>query len=402
MLYNNQLGLRGKVSVLALVVSVFFSLSLLSLLIFHIYSYYITSKNEFDRSLVDVFEKAVTEDLEQRRKKLSEPLTFGITSVMDADSTVVVTHQGLEIVQRDSLNNTTENKNLNFIQTLLVHKNPIDINALDSLFREELIVNRINGDFTILYEDKKGKTLHWSKTLDDMRDFKPILSEPLILGSNKEISLQAYFKFSPIFIFSRMPIFYWIAISGWFLLVSALIAFIPYLRRMTKEQVIKSCVSQVLEVSELQEENLKQRVCSESTTEKKTVVVEETEATVEPREMSVEHVKEYTPLISQDTISITDSLLFDNQNRKLFNQGIVVLLDPRSLSFIYSFLKAQNHFLTMDNLKSDVWGNENVTSDAVRRAISRLNKSLENVPELMVVNVPRKGYRLEVREFRKE
>lgn len=402
MLYNNQLGLTGKVSILALVVSVFFSLSLLSLLIFHIYSYYITSKNEFDRSLVDVFEKAVTEDLEQRRKKLSEPLTFGITSVMDADSTVVVTHQGLEIVQRDSLNNTTENKNLNFIQTLLVHKNPIDINTLDSLFREELIVNRINGDFTILYEDKKGKTLHWSKTLDDMRDFKPILSKPLILGLYEEISLQAYFKFSPIFIFSRMPIFYWIAISGWFLLVSTLIAFIPYLRRMTKEQVIKSCVSQVLEVSELQEENLKQRVCSESTTEKKTVVVEETEATVEPREVSVEHVKEYTPLISQDTISITDSLLFDNQNRKLFNQGNVVLLDPRSLSFIYSFLKAQNHFLTMEKLKSDVWGNENVTSDAVRRAISRLNKSLENVPELTVVNVPREGYRLEVREFREE
>lgn len=52
--------------------------------------------------------------------------------------------------------------------------------------------------------------------------------------------------------------------------------------------------------------------CSESTTEEKTVVVEEAEVAVEQKEVSVERVKEYTPLIGQDTISITDSLLFDN------------------------------------------------------------------------------------------
>lgn len=373
-------------------VSITLSLFLLLLLVFHIYSYYFTLKRDFNTNLVDLFKNIVVEDLILRHQELSEPFTFGTTYITKTGSTIITTDQGLGTIPKDSSNNKIDQKNLNFLQTILYIENPINIKVLDSLFQKELTANHLSIDFTLLYEDKKSKSSHWSKISDDIDSYLPLLSHPMLLGLQKEMSLQAYFKISPKIIFSHIPFTYWTAILGWILLILILIAFIPYLQKHAKVEVIKNYVSQVLEISELQTEKRKQKWY-----EKNPNIIDADTSNAEEDNTIVENINEYITLISEDTISVTDYLLFDRKNRKLFNQSRIVPLDSLSTAILYSLLEAPRYFLTNEELRLKVWGSDNTTSETLRQGISRLKKCLKEIPELVVVNIPRVGYQLEIK-----
>lgn len=362
--------MKKNVNIVVLSIGFAFSLFLLALLVFHVHSYYSTSKSEFDRNLYLAFQESVLEDMEIRKQKLPGVFSFGFSPGAIVDSTIVVKENEFEMIKKDISNEKTKDKYGNAIQLILFEKNPIKVGVLDSLFCKALISRGINGLCTVLYKDQIRNVSHWSKDVNDIETYIPVIPEPLIVGVKEEILLQAYYKFSPLQIYARMPLSYWLAILGWLSLVAALIIAIPILQKRAKMQVTKQFADQLLELSLQHEE-----------TPRTDLVIEE---------------EKMTPQVNKNLIMITDNLSFDTQNWKLYDQGKSIALAPQSSKALHCFLRAPKYFLSTKDIRLQVWGTEDMQDNTIRGCMSRLNRDLANIQGIKVVNLPREGYRLEI------
>lgn len=90
-------------------------------------------------------------------------------------------------------------------------------------------------------------------------------------------------------------------------------------------------------------------------------------------------------------IFLKNEFYFDTEEQKLFKNRREILLSKKEYTIFKLFLDNANQITTIENIKSIVWNNENVSIFAIRNFILKLRKKI--YPEL-IKNKSNTGYML--------
>lgn len=395
--------MRKKRSIILLLAGAGLSLLVSVLLVYHLYSEYHLIKTSFRKDLVDAFYEALKKDVENRKKALIKNFYFGFADNVKKDSVTLITSKGEQKSFRDNPDQKVDEKYINIIQSVLYQKNPIKVNALNELFREELIKRNIKVQSAVSFIDNILDTTYLSNR--NIKLLSPIFSDPIAIGAKREVSLQAYTEISPVFIISRMSKSYWFIVLGWLLFVTGLTFFIPYQMRRTKMQIVQDYAKQLINFSSQQ----KNKFMVDA------VMVEQEGLVGYPKHetMLVAHEAETSNTLGKNNLAeeveekeephqnfkglvlLSEDLIFDFDNYKLYSKGKIVVMTLKPAKLLGSLLNAPNYYLSRQGLRDKVWANVSVTDEAVRRCVSRLNGGLSVSPNVKVVNLLGEGYRLD-------
>jgi DNA-binding winged helix-turn-helix (wHTH) protein/TolB-like protein len=86
-------------------------------------------------------------------------------------------------------------------------------------------------------------------------------------------------------------------------------------------------------------------------------------------------------------------LFFDVDKQCLFKNGEVFRLDLKVARLLNYFLEHANRTITRAELLEHVWNGQQVTNDAINRAVSVLRKALGGNKDQYVITIPKVGYR---------
>ncbi|MGF6926142.1 DNA-binding response OmpR family regulator [Chitinophaga sp. W2I13] len=108
--------------------------------------------------------------------------------------------------------------------------------------------------------------------------------------------------------------------------------------------------------------------------------------------------KSALPGDDQDTGIITlGSVLFDAKNRKLIIDGKTIDLTGTETRVLQIFALSPNETIERSRLQKEIWEDEGViVGRSLDMFISKLRKKLEFDPNIKIVVIRGKGYRLEV------
>ncbi|WP_246484978.1 helix-turn-helix domain-containing protein [Chitinophaga qingshengii] len=104
------------------------------------------------------------------------------------------------------------------------------------------------------------------------------------------------------------------------------------------------------------------------------------------------------PVDDQHTNMITlGTVLFDTKNRKLVIDGTTTDLTGTEARVLSIFAKSQNEIIERSRLQKEIWEDEGViVGRSLDMFISKLRKKLEPDPNIKIVVVRGKGYKLEI------
>lgn len=395
--------MKKKNSIILLLTEVGLSLLVSILLVCHIYSEYHSIKTDFRKDLADAFNEVLKRDMDDRKNALMKDFYFGLADNVKNDSVTLVTSQGEIKSFRENPNQQVDEKYMNFVQSVLYQKNPIKVDALSQLFKDELSLRKIKIQSAVLLIDNVLDTTYCCG--GNVNLLSPVFSKPKPIGTRQEVSLQVYTEISPIFIVSRMPKSYWFIVLGWLLFVIGLAIFIPYQMHRTKMQVVQDYAKQLINLSSQQ----KNKFMVDA------VMVEQEGLVGYPKHetMLVAHEAETSNTLGKNNLAeevedkeephqnfkglvlLSEDLIFDFDNYKLYSKGKIVVMTLKPAKLLGSLLNAPNYYLSRQGLRDKVWANVSVTDEAVRRCVSRLNGGLSVSPNVKVVNLLGEGYRLD-------
>ena len=104
------------------------------------------------------------------------------------------------------------------------------------------------------------------------------------------------------------------------------------------------------------------------------------------------------PVDDQHTDMITlGAVLFDMKNRKLVIDGTTTDLTGTETRVLSIFAKSQNEIIERSRLQKEIWEDEGViVGRSLDMFISKLRKKLEPDPNIKIVVIRGKGYKLEI------
>jgi hypothetical protein len=104
------------------------------------------------------------------------------------------------------------------------------------------------------------------------------------------------------------------------------------------------------------------------------------------------------PVDDQHTNMITlGAVLFDTKNRKLIIGGTPTDLTGTETRLLSIFAKSQNEIIERSSLQKEIWEDEGViVGRSLDMFISKLRKKLEPDPNIKIVVIRGKGYKLEI------
>ncbi|SEA96099.1 Transcriptional regulatory protein, C terminal [Chitinophaga terrae (ex Kim and Jung 2007)] len=104
------------------------------------------------------------------------------------------------------------------------------------------------------------------------------------------------------------------------------------------------------------------------------------------------------PVDDQQTDMITlGAVLFDTKNRKLVIDGTTTDLTGTETRVLSIFAKSQNEIIERSRLQKEIWEDEGViVGRSLDMFISKLRKKLEPDPNIRIVAIRGKGYKLEI------
>lgn len=299
---------------------------------------------------------------------------------INEDSTTFVTIEGEQAIAKGNQKEKADERFLTVMQSILYKQDPPQPAILDSIFQAELKQRNLDLLSGVMVIDNKRDTVYYSS--EGVLQLTPVLDEPLLQGLENEISLQAFTSSSAWYILRHMPNYYWYITGGWLLLVIGFSAFIPYHHKRTKKE-ISYYVDQLMESL-------------------KPVPVESLE---EPEIVSEELPLE-EPLLREESkgvVTLTSKLVFDTRTKNLFNNGSWVKMTEQQAKILAVFVEAPDYTILAEELRRKVWDVGVVVSvSAFRQSISRLNKALEDIPELEILNLKEEGYCLKIKETTEE
>lgn len=336
------------------------------LLLFHLYSYLKTDRNTYQKEIQLSFNDAIRKDLTIRAKGLTENFSFGKTFLSSGDSTTIHSANQSKTIPQKQLDIIDEKQSVS-IQTILYKKeNPLKAEVLDSLFQIELKQRNIDLHSCVVVIDK-GKDSSSYSNISDVSQLQPISDTLLFLDLEDELAVQAFTNFSTWFVLKNMPSYNWYITGGWLLLVFGLSISIPVFQKRAKKKMSQQLINQVAEFSE-----------------------------PEPLPFPVPDSIPLPEKSNAEVISFTDDLFFNNQTKSLFYNKREVEMTAQQTKFLQKLIEAPDYFLSIEDIKNKVWETDAITLDSIQQSISRLNKVLEMIPGLIIVNVKRGGYQLQV------
>jgi len=114
----------------------------------------------------------------------------------------------------------------------------------------------------------------------------------------------------------------------------------------------------------------------------------------DPEEL-LEYLRELAPKIaSRQRVAIDPDFLYDRHERILYRDEHPLSLSRREIRFLEALLEAQGHLLSPEKIKEILWGEEEVSDDAVRVFMNRLRNK---VGKELIRNRSGEGYYIRVR-----
>jgi len=100
----------------------------------------------------------------------------------------------------------------------------------------------------------------------------------------------------------------------------------------------------------------------------------------------------------QNTVTVTlGSMLFDSRNRKLIINGNAINLTGTETRVLHIFASSPNETIERSRLQKEIWEDEGViVGRSLDMFISKLRKKLEPDPNINIVVIRGKGYKLEI------
>lgn len=288
-----------------------------------------------------IFQETISVDMDERLKETKMPVLFRIEP-NDTASQITIKREGHPTVYKEKTDSykqqTYAKKQNNTTQSVLMIKNPIRVNALDSLYSGKLQDADIKAETAVRYTDNvKGETTY--SCVDTLFFKNSDASPPETIGFEDEITLQAFIKFSPVSIVGH-ALFPMSGITAvWLLLMVMLFYFL--LRKEKQGEMI--------------------------------------------------------PATYPDTYKyqLADHLVYDAEKGIILYNSDEILLTPQAAQVLDNLLRSPDHFMTYSQLIRELYGDADIGGkNRLDQTIKRTREILAEIPELRIMNVSKKGYRL--------
>lgn len=304
----------------------------------------------------EILDKVMRVDKEKRGENFLKFFSMVRRLVPKSDSISIRTNQGVKKFERsDSLRLLPIEEKIYIAQQMyLLRKNPIRVKIVDSLFQATLKEKDISAETAMIYTANGKSEI---SNPDSMFYKKAIALNVIRVGFKGEsFELQAFVKLPLSYLLSKAPHFWTIIllwIGGTFLLIGWII------RRR------QASIALPIEQSEQFPQNPNGLVVP---------------ITASP----------------QKWLQITESLLFDEEKGELSYNGQIIYLTRKSLRLFSFLLKGENYYQNYENIKKEVWKDENASNDAIRKMVNQLNNKLASIPNLSIEIENKLGYQIKL------
>lgn len=301
---------------------------------------YFCQKSHVNSEIKDCFHNAVSEDITIRWKKLGWPIHTNMSTKDIGDSIVIENREGVKTVPAFENTMSEDEKFRCILQTILRYENPVNTNALDSIYQTRLKDRNIFISTAVCYTDKVLDKVY--KSSNDTSFYKKAYLLPsVVTGIEKEIVLQAFadVTFFSVVRNSTALFFVWC-----FICITFLFSTVSFLYKNPKQIVA------------INGEGL--------------LMKKETE------------------------VQIMDDLILDTELRVLKYGKLTKRLTDQSVLLLKLFLSHHDHFLSNDDIRNHLWGTIEFSDSRRNQSIKRLRDALGEIPVLHIENIRGMGFRL--------
>jgi DNA-binding winged helix-turn-helix (wHTH) protein len=317
-----------------------------------IYLLYAREGNRLQEESSALFYQAVNADRDIRLQETGMPVHYRYASNKNDTSSYITIedeHQIRRIKKTDSLRQLSHlEKHDRMLQTALMQLNPINVYALDSLFRLEWQKKDVSARTAVRYTNHTtGETLYsYPDTLFHTFAFA---TEKIHTGIGNEITLQAYTGIKPYDIVRRSVGTLGGTILAWFMFV-VLWIYVTFRRK------------KVLAVPSIPDNYL---------------------PPVQPE---------------RTRYQITAHICLDVDKQILTGHGKEISLTPHLVQLLEFLCQCPDHYASYNDLISALYGEIGGGRNRLSQTVIRLRKELEYIPGLTVKNIPGNGYQLQFAE----
>lgn len=345
-----NLGLLKKISLI-----IFLILFVNIIWGYEIYILYQKTNDILQKEIDPIFIKTISLDRDKRIKEAN--LFYSYTYQPNSETEYLKIEQEDKITcinNTDSLKSISiESKQNNVLHSILLRKNPIDVRVLDSLFQQELKKEHIISKTLIQYTDKINNRIYRNDN-DTILINYTFATKLITLGIQKEITLQAFVKVSPLCIFHKLKGHFCILSLVWFITLLVLFIIIRYI---WKDLSKSFSLPDEYDLENLLDDRLVMQV-------------------------------------SNDEIRIAPNLYFDSKRSVIIYDIIEVKLQEQSAQLFKLFLESPEYYMSYEEIVAARWGKLADSSSRLTQAIKRLRKLLAPIPVLTIKNVRNRGYQL--------
>lgn len=356
---------------------------LLALIFLHIFSFCQIEKEYIREKSVRLFEESVKEDFQNRSKVLTGDVTsMTQPSTTTSSDSCIFQSETIEIITPKQHNRSLDEKMIDFLQSVLAVKNPINVHRLDTIFQQKLKEENIHIETAICLTDtvnhKNNSCTHYNTA-----SFSPLFTEPYLVSSIG-IRLKTYIKIPSYTLIERMPTSYWIALLGWLMFTSSILYAVSHFK--------KKVPALIKEKEQLNQERIKE--ISAYAIKENTLQSQLTE-----KEKELETFKQIEKIKNNTDIHIFSSCLtFDKNTRILRHNVEIVKLTRQQQQLLVAFCNAPEYTCSINDLHAQVWKGAKVEENTIQQAISRLNMELKKISDIQIEYVFKDNYRLIVRK----
>lgn len=317
--------------------------------------------NKIKIEAYDIFEEVVNMDVDARIKNEKVVYKRVKKEQFHLDSTYIQTSAGID-AQRKELTSNASNK-YNLMQHYLSDCTPVQVSAIDSLFQIVLqragisaktVVKSIGKDFP----DKSADVVTYSKDIPFIFLYVDLPMKKIEMPVyNFTLGLQGFIQcpFSYLLKKAQHLFLFWFLVSilAIALLVLILFTISPFIRKRGRILFPKNKGSDI-----------------------------------------IKHVEQTT----REWLSVTDTILLDEISGEVkCDDEIVLRLKGLNLKLFALFVKNKDVCVVYDQLKVDIWNNENLSNATISIQIGKLEKELQTkIPFLSIENIRGVGYHLVV------
>lgn len=289
-----------------------------------------------------IFSETVLLDKSLRGKGLLENFISCEEKRKTNDTIQIVSQERITTITiKDKGRMTFDEKKYIFDQLYLLDKNPIQVDQLDSMFHAMLYKNKLNMKTAIIYKAKGNCLYSCSDSL-----FYPKATELNTINIGGFIQLQGYVLLSNPVLWSRFPVLGYYFLSSMFLLTGIAIYILTKKRKNAKEIHFP--------IQTIEKQNI----------------------------------------APAGFLKIRDDLFFKDDEGVILHKEIKIILSKKNTSLLSFLLQSSDGFRSYEELKNNVWREQDVKKDAIRVATNRLNAEINQIPNFYIETVVGKGYHI--------